>query len=102
MRETRRLLLAGVVALVLASIFSCEMVTLNEEPVEAAAGATPGYPSIQAIMDESLDAALHVVTNASARSAIPDPKYDTFASVLRRARQDRRQDDQGVSAHGAR
>ena len=67
------------------SIGSCEMVTLDEEPA-AVAGETGRYPSIQGIIDESLDAALHVVANAAARSAIPDSRYATLESVLRRAR----------------
>lgn len=74
-----------VAALGALSIVSCEMVTLDDEPV-AVAGDTGGYPSIQGIINESLDAAIHVVTNAAARSATPDPRYATLESVLRRAR----------------
>ena len=74
-----------VAALGALSIVSCEMVTLDDEPV-AVADETGGYPSIQGIINESLDAALHVVANAAARSVAPDTRYATFESVLRRAR----------------
>lgn len=74
-----------VAALGALSIVSCEMVTLDDEPV-AVAGDTGGYPSIQGIINESLDAAILVVTNAAARSATPDPRHATLEGVLRRAR----------------
>ena len=45
-----------------------------------------GYPSMQALIDASLDDALQVVANAAARSALPDARYGTLARVLQRAR----------------
>ena len=68
------------------AVLACEQLTLKQEPTTIAGITTTGYPDIQAIINESLDDALLVVTNSAARNALPDHGYTTLQSVLRRAR----------------
>ena len=81
-----RLVLTSLVAVgALLGIVSCERLSLTEPTTALPGAATPGYPNIRALIDDTLNAALIAADNAAARSAAPDPAYATLASVLRRA-----------------